>query len=141
MSRLSQALVALMALALAMLAGTSTYVFIHFTSEPFVLVEASVSNSPVPYGEDVQVKYTAERKTLCKTDTDVFVLREPEQLLVHSARHPAGLIPLGTSSWTARVPTLGLSAGKYTARIFVHSDCGDRLHTIEVPDLPFEVSG
>ena len=141
MSRLSQALIALMALALSLLAGMSTYNFVHFTQAPFVVLAAAVTNSPVPYGDDVEIKYTADRRALCKTDADTFMLREADQMVMYSERRPAGVTPLGTSSWVVRLSTLGLTAGKYTARIFVHSDCGDRLHSIEVPDLIFEVTG
>ena len=140
MTTLSKVLLLLMAVALALIAGVNTYTIVHFIQEPITITEAKVLNSPVPYGDDVLIRYTADRETLCKTDADIFILKQPEQILVFTERRPAGLMPLGTSSWTARLPTLGLETGKYVVRFFVHNDCGDRLHTIKVPDLAFEVT-
>jgi hypothetical protein len=144
MTTLNKALLFLMVFALAMIAGLNTYTVFHFYQQPLRVIDAKVVNSLVPLGDDVVFQYTADRRTLCKIDVDVFVLRMPEQLLVIADRRPAGVFPLGTTSGFARMPTVvfgkELSPGKYVARFFVHSDCGDRLHTIMVPDMPFEVT-
>jgi hypothetical protein len=140
---LSKALLILMVCALAMIAGLNTYTVFHFYQQPLRIIDAKVVNAQVPLGDDVVFQYTAERQALCKIDVDVFVLRMPEQLLMIADRRPAGVFPLGRTSGFARMPTVvfgkELSPGKYVARFFIHSDCGDRLHTIMVPEIEFEV--
>jgi hypothetical protein len=139
LSPLSKALLTLMVLALAMIAGLNTYTFFHFWQAPLAITAARVVNSPVPFGDEALFQYTSERWALCKTDADIFVLKIPEQLLMLVERRPAGMFPLGASSGYVRIPTLHMKPGKYVARFFVHSDCGDRTHTFMVPDIPFEV--
>ena len=65
------------------------------------------------------------------------MLRLPDMLQVEHERRPAGLMPLGRSGGVVKVPTSDLPVGEYLVRFFIHNDCGDRLHTIEVPDIPF----
>jgi hypothetical protein len=139
MTLLNKILLAMMAIAVSAVAAINTYTFVHFAQEPINISLAQAMNSPVTLGDDVIIKYTATRDVLCKTDGDIFVLQEPSGLVVQSSRRPAGIVPLGTSTYEAHISTLGLRTGKYVARIFVHSDCGDRLHTIMVPDIPFEI--
>ena len=140
MNLITKAALFMIVFAMALIAGLQTYTFVHFAQEPFVVVAAIATNSPVSYGEDLHIRYTAERRVLCRTEADIFILQVPEEIVAESSRRPAGVIPLGTSTWSARISTIGLKPGKFAARIFVNSDCGDRLHTIMVPDIPFEVA-
>ena len=138
-SPLTWVVVAFAALTLATMAAINAFTFFHFSQQPLTIVEAVTTNSPVQRGQDLTVRYVAEREALCRTDGDIFVLRLPDMLQVEQERRPAGLMPLGRSGGVVKVNTSNLPVGEYLVRFFMHSDCGDRLHTIEVPDIPFRI--
>ena len=139
MTLTNRILAGLIAGTLAVLAAINTYLLFHFAAIPLVINEAAITNSPVQQGKDLIVSYTGDRKVLCKTDGDVVIFRIPEMLLVYSVRRAAGFSPLGTSSGLIPFSTDNLKPGKYLLRVFIYNDCGDRLHTIEVPDMSFEI--
>ena len=141
MSYLTKTLVVLIAIALAALAGINSYLAFHFAQVPLAVSEVAVTNSPVQRGQNVLIHYTSDRRVLCKTDGDISIFELPDMLLVLSERRSAGINPLGISSGLVPMPTKDLKPGNYLLRMFIYNDCGDRLHTIELPDMRFEIVG
>lgn len=125
--------------------------------DPLTVTDSEVLNPKVKLGNDLIIKRVYDRRNYCKVDIDRFMLKLPEKMLVRRERLPAGVAKIGREELFVRIPTktsskmdqLGgkISIGEaelqvgseYVLREFIHSDCGDRLHTDAYPDLMFQV--
>ena len=133
--------IAFFAVAILVMALSYGYNTIEFIREPLTIHNLKIERSPIKFGESIILTGTFERTKLCLVTNDQFIFEESEHLLVRRDRVPSGMAKPGE---TVRVPinTAGyqpISPGKYILRLFVHSDCGYRLYTLELPDVPFEI--
>jgi hypothetical protein len=120
------------------------YTTVQFVIEPLTLTDVKVDNDPVPFGEPVIMSGKFDRTKLCMTTMDRFVFREPGNLVMRRERLPSGMSGLGETvvrvTMSSNTDFPHLTPGKYLLRIFIHSDCGYRLYTYQVPDVSFEVA-
>lgn len=127
---------------LTAIAGATSYsVFsTQFATPPVQPLKAHVINSPVKTGTQVTIEYLTQRNRLCRSDADIYFIRQPERRVVWRTRTPAVSIPLGTSSAQVDYPHPVLPPGQYIMREFIYSDCGGGEYSaVQAPDAPFEV--
>lgn len=157
MNWLSKIGIFILAASLFVVASTNVFFYYRFVYEPLSITDTKVVNPEVKFGEPLIVMHTYNRRAYCKVDIDRFVIRLPDETLVRRERLPAGTTKLGISTRHILIPTrfpsqtvlpLGLAdpiiadlvpGTSYRLREFVHSDCGDRLHTAIAPDVEFKV--
>lgn len=129
------------------------------TPNPVEVIGGVILNPEVKLGEDLIVKRMFRRKVYCKVDVDRFIVKLPEKTVMRRERLPAGTTSIGEDTIYIHIPIkLPILAGsafgrvmineadlvpgsEYILREFLHSDCGDRLHTVKFPDLTFKVVG
>lgn len=158
MSWLSRIGAAIFIVAISIVAGTNIFFAFRFVYEPLRIVDTKVVNPNVKFGDLLIVMHTYDRRAFCKVDIDRFIIRLPDETLVRRERLPAGTTKIGISTRHVLIPTrfpsqtvvpLGLADPviadlepdtTYRLREFVHSDCGDRLHTSVAPDVEFTVT-
>lgn len=125
----------------SMIAGSQVLQLIHYVTDPLIVLDTKVANPSVKFGDALEVEHTYKRKEFCKVDIDRFVIRVRDERLVRRERLPAGTTLIGTYIRTVGIPTKDLLPGeRYVLREFLHSDCGDRMHTSLIPDVEFEVT-
>jgi hypothetical protein len=128
-------------IALAMLAGASLYkAFTYFLiKDPVTVISTTVINDPVPNGEHIIIEFLTERRRLCRSEADLFVLRKPENTVVWRNRVPTLSVPIGINRTRADLVEAKLEPGEYIFRDFVHSQCTDGNFTTQSPDVSFKV--
>lgn len=135
--------IGLLAIGIIAISVFNVFVIKIFSQEPIVLT-ASVTNSPIKYGDDIILAYSGHRNRLCRVDSDRFIFRANDMILVRRERLPSGWEDLGEISGFSTIPTVqlgsNLTPGDYAMRTFLHSDCGYRLFTVEVPEVRFKVA-
>lgn len=152
-SMYSKTAIAFMAMALAIMAMISSFLAFRSIYAPVVAEDAVIENENVKLGDIVVIAYTFNRRSYCRTEIDRFILGI-DGTVRRRERLPAGTTKLGRQIVRAFVPTvvparpwLGIYGnpmelmvgGEYVVREFIHSDCGDKLHTEMVPDVHFRI--
>jgi hypothetical protein len=130
-----------LAIGVVVMAVSYGYTTIEFIREPLTVHDLKIERTPIKYGESIVLSGTFERTKLCLVTSDQFIFEETENLLVRRDRVPSGMAKPGESVKIA-ISTAGyqpIPPGKYVLRIFLHSDCGYRLYTLELPDVQFEI--
>jgi hypothetical protein len=134
-------LIAFLGLGVLVLAISYGYTTLEFIREPLTVHDLKIERTPIRYGESVVLSAKFERTKLCLVTSDQFIFQEPDNLLVRRERIPSGMAKPGETVKIA-ISTAGyqpIPPGIYTLRIFVHSDCGYRLYTLELEDVQFEI--
>jgi hypothetical protein len=133
--------IAFVGVGVAIMAVSYGYTTLEFIREPLTVHDLKIDRTPVRFGDSIVLSGTFERTKLCLVTGDHFIFEQTEMLLVRRDRIPSGMAKPGESVKIA-ISTSGyqpIPPGKYVLRIFLHSDCGYRLYTLELPDVEFEI--
>jgi hypothetical protein len=130
-----------LAFGITTLAISYGYTTLEFMREPLEVRDLKIERTPIRYGDSVVLSGHFNRSKLCLVTSDQFIFEESEMLLLRRERVPSGMAKPGETVKIA-ISTSGyqpIPPGKYILRIFLHSDCGYRLYTVELPDVQFEI--
>jgi len=130
-----------LALSVLIMAVSYGYTTLEFIREPLTVHDLKIERTPIRFGDSVVLSGTFQRNKLCLVTSDQFIFEESEMLLVRRDRVPSGMAKPGENIKVS-ISTAGyqpIPPGKYILRLFLHSDCGYRLYTVELPDVQFEI--
>jgi hypothetical protein len=139
------------------LIASYSYSMFYFIRTPLMDGGSVLETPVVKMGEMLIIRQVFRRNNYCRTDADRFIIRQSDGLLVRRERlaGPAGA--LGDSTVRIAIPTrfpattvlpFGSSdlavqdlqpGSSYILRVLLHSDCGDRTHTLALQDMTFAV--
>jgi hypothetical protein len=116
--------------------GTSVWYFI--LNVPYEYLDAKVLVPTVTSGENVEIKYTRNKKRICHTYIDQFIERVSDQYVIWRDSIPGGYGPMGISSVIVKLPTRReWGPGEYSYKPQMYQDCGFWKFHIKIPEVKF----